>query len=283
MCRVLWNVFVVIHLADWLSIRGLLHPNVFVKHGTLRLLLEELKFLDSFISAINHTSCSSNQMMHRLAPLKQEIENGVRMLLPAPQVLLTLPSSLSSQSTIQELGLKRKRSFENFTVHRRNDRKKLKTDVLNEDTDTIVSGISSGLDIAFHGGDKALDTFTADDMDSGKDNVKIIAKTWGLQPSSMAGIALRDVETCFLSKLLDALKIYVRIMPTVLEGSLDFFINLLGNSSALSTDVQQFSKSMKNKSNMLSTRLVLTKVKTKITCNDDGQTESLLPHGRNSR
>ena len=28
-------------------------------------------------------------------------------------------------------------------------------------------------------------------------------------------------------------------MPTVLEGSFDFFINLLGNSSALSTDVQQ--------------------------------------------
>ena len=30
MCRVLWHVFVVIHLADWLSIRGLLHPNVFL-------------------------------------------------------------------------------------------------------------------------------------------------------------------------------------------------------------------------------------------------------------
>ena len=188
--------------------KGLLHPNVFVKHGTLRLLLEELKFLVSFVSAINHTSCSSNQMMHRLAPLKQEIENEVRMLLPDPQVLLTLLSSLSSQSRIQELGLKRKGNSENFNVHRRNDRKKLKTDVLNEDTDIIVSGISSGLDIAFHGGEKALDTFTADDMDSGKDNVKIIAKIWGLQPSSMAGIALRDVETCFHSKLLDALKIY---------------------------------------------------------------------------
>ena len=67
---------------------------------------------------------------------------------------------------------------------------------------------------------KALDTFTADDMDSGKDNVKIIVKIWGLQPSSMSGIALRDVETCFHSKLLDAPKIYVRIMPTVLEDHL---------------------------------------------------------------
>ena len=42
----------------------------------------------------------------------------------------------------------------NFTVHRRNDGKKLKTDVLNEDTYMIVSGISPGLDIAFHGGEK---------------------------------------------------------------------------------------------------------------------------------
>ena len=39
-------------------------------------------------------------------------------------------------------------------MHKRNDRKKLKTNVLNEDTYMIVGGISSGLDIAFHGGEK---------------------------------------------------------------------------------------------------------------------------------
>ena len=55
-------------------------------------------------------------MMHRLAPLKQEIENGVRMLLPDPQVPLTLLSSPSNQSTIQELGLKRKGSFRKFLL-----------------------------------------------------------------------------------------------------------------------------------------------------------------------
>ena len=185
--------------------KGLLHPNVLVKHGTLRLLLEELKLLDSFISAIDHTSSSSNQMMHRLAPLKQEIENEVRMLLPDPQVLLTLLSSLSSQSRNQELGLKRKSNSGNFTEHRNNDRKKLKINVLNEDTDIIVGGISPAYGIAFHGGEKAFDTFSADDLDSGKDNVKAIAKIWDLQSCSMAGI---DVDTCFYSKLLDSLRIY---------------------------------------------------------------------------
>lgn len=45
---------------------GLLHPGVFVKHGTLRLFLEELKFLVSFISAFNHTFvvATSNILMH---------------------------------------------------------------------------------------------------------------------------------------------------------------------------------------------------------------------------
>lgn len=186
--------------------KGLLHPNAFVKHGTLRFLLEELKLLDSFISAIDRASHSSNQMMHRLAPLKQEIENEVQMLLPDPQVLLTLLSALSSQSRIQESGLKRKTNSKNFIGHRRNDGKKLKTEVLDEDTDIIVGGISSGFDIDFHGGEKALDTVTADDLDGGKDNITMIVKVWGLQPCSMAGI---DVETFFHSKLLDVLKIYV--------------------------------------------------------------------------
>ncbi|KAL6314011.1 hypothetical protein AAG906_011745 [Vitis piasezkii] len=195
-----------------------------VKHARWKVTLKVFEVMKKMHHDNPIFSESGNQMMHRLAPLKQEIENGVQMLLPDPQVLLTLLSSLSSQSTIQKLGLKRKRSSGNFTVHRRNDRKKLKTDVLNEDTDMIISGISSGLDIAFHGGEKALDTFTADDMDSGKDNVKIIAKIWGLQPSSMAGIALRDVETCFHSKLLDAPKIYV-------HGSY-FYLGLSESASA---------------------------------------------------
>lgn len=188
--------------------KGLLHPNGFVKHGTLRLLLEELKLVDSFISAINHMSSSSNQMMNRLAPLKYKIENEVRMLLPDHQVLLTLLSSLSSQSTTQEMSLKRKAITENFTDHRRNDRKKLKKDFLDEDTDILVGGISPGQDIAFHGGEKVPDTFTADDLDGEKDDVKIIAKIWGLQSCSI-GDALGDVESCFYSKLLNALKIYV--------------------------------------------------------------------------
>ena len=43
--------------------------------------------------------------------------------------------------------MKRKEVPKIFSVHRRNDRKKLKTDVLNEDTDMIVSGMSSWMDL----------------------------------------------------------------------------------------------------------------------------------------
>ena len=41
----------------------LLHSDFLVKHGNLRLLLEALKLLDSFIGALNRSSYSSNQMM----------------------------------------------------------------------------------------------------------------------------------------------------------------------------------------------------------------------------
>ena len=82
--------------------KGLLHSDFLVKHGTLRLLLEALKLLDSFISALNHSSYSSDQMMQGWASLKQEIQNEVRTSLPDPQVLLTLLSSLTCHPKTRE-------------------------------------------------------------------------------------------------------------------------------------------------------------------------------------
>nr|POE84374.1 hypothetical protein CFP56_67229 [Quercus suber] len=82
--------------------KGLLHSDFLVKHGTLRLLLEALKLLDSFISALNHSSYSRDQMMQGWASLKQEIQNEVRTSLPDPQVLLTLLSSLTCHPKTRE-------------------------------------------------------------------------------------------------------------------------------------------------------------------------------------
>lgn len=44
--------------------KGLLHSDSLVKHGTLRLVLEELKFLESLLHSLE-TSYSRNQMLYR--------------------------------------------------------------------------------------------------------------------------------------------------------------------------------------------------------------------------
>ena len=53
-----------------------------MKHGTLKAFFGgiEVAGLDSFISALNHGSYSSNQMMQGWVALKQGIENEVRTL-----------------------------------------------------------------------------------------------------------------------------------------------------------------------------------------------------------
>lgn len=192
--------------------KGLLHSEILVKHGTLRLLLEALKLLDSLIGALNaaeDNSYSSNELKRRWASLRQDIQNEVRTLLPDPQVLMTLLSSLSGHSKTRVSYLKRRANSADLPEHGSSDAKKLKTDYLNEDSDIIISGISFATDSALiEDGGRVLGTPTADESDTGKDIENVIVEIWGLDASSMPVIALKDVETYFYSKLLEALKIY---------------------------------------------------------------------------
>ncbi|KAG5541010.1 hypothetical protein RHGRI_021034 [Rhododendron griersonianum] len=87
--------------------KGLLHTNSLMKHGILRLVLEELKLLDSLITTIESNYCSSDHMRCKWLSLKQDIQNEVRILLPDTQVLLSLLSSLSTHSKSLESSLKR--------------------------------------------------------------------------------------------------------------------------------------------------------------------------------
>uniref|UniRef100_A0A5B6YI04 Nucleolar pre-ribosomal-associated protein 1 N-terminal domain-containing protein n=1 Tax=Davidia involucrata TaxID=16924 RepID=A0A5B6YI04_DAVIN len=215
--------------------KGLLHSDSLVKHGTLRLVLEVLKLLDAFIGAIN-----SRSSLIPMASLQQEIQNEVRILLPDPQVLFSLLSSLNSHYKSPELGLKRAADSEILLEHYGNGVKKLKTHTVSEDMDILVSGISSSPSITLPGDSKGiLDTHNVVELDNGNDHVEAITEIWGLDRSSMPGIALKDLETYFLSKLLDAIKIYHRTMPAVLEGSFDFFKVLPSNPLSLPTILQQ--------------------------------------------
>lgn len=188
--------------------KGLLHPELLVKHGTLKLLLEVLKLLDFLVGALSeaqNSSYSSNELIKGWASLKQEIQNEVRTLLPDPQVLLTLLSSLSSHSKTRELCTKRRANLADLPEHGSSSVKKLKADNLNNESDIIVSGISFDKDsTSIEDSERVVGRPTADELDT----VNVIAKIWGLDPRSIPLVELKDPQTYFHSKLLASLKIY---------------------------------------------------------------------------
>lgn len=177
--------------------KGLLNSDFLVKHGTLRLLLEVLQLLDTFIRAID-----SNQMIDKWFSLKQEIQNEVRSYLPDPQVLLTLLSSLNSNYRNPQSNLKRKANIENLPESNKNRQKKLKTDVMKEDTDILVSGITSSCDILEEDLEK-------NELGNGRNDENAIEEIWGLRHCSVFCTAPKEAEIYFHSKLLDALKLYL--------------------------------------------------------------------------
>ncbi|KAL6954142.1 diphosphoinositol-polyphosphate diphosphatase [Sarracenia purpurea var. burkii] len=87
--------------------------------------------------------------------------------------------------------------------------KKLKTDTANEDMDILVSGVCSSPVIALPGDVEVVEGMhDVDELINEDDHAKVIADIWGLPECSMRGMTIKDEETHFYSKLLDALKIY---------------------------------------------------------------------------
>ncbi|CAH9077203.1 unnamed protein product [Cuscuta europaea] len=220
--------------------KGLLHSDTLVKHGTLKLVLESLRFFDSLIDALDHISSSDIQMMHLCASLKLDLVNEVRISLPDPQVLFSLLSSLNDYHRILESHVKRvavsKLSFGDNT----SSRKKLKTDKkLNDDIDIIVSGISVS--------DGDTDMLDCDERILNDDDPvqrkteshypKLIREPWP-ENSCSSKDTVEDSETIFYTKLLDVLKLYYRTMSDMLEGSFDFSKLLPSNPLALPVILQ---------------------------------------------
>ncbi|XP_059294589.1 uncharacterized protein LOC132047580 [Lycium ferocissimum] len=218
--------------------KGLLHSDPLVKHGTLKLVLEVLKLLELLISALNSASSSQGQMNHKWESLKQDIWDAVRILLPDPQVLFSLLSSLNE--FYRGLEQRSKRPADSEIGDKMSSRKKRKIDVANEDTDILVGGISYSPDRAL-----ALDgeaVINGDDTDDSKDEdyfVKLITELWGLHSSPLPDSTIEDTEVLFYAKLLNALTIYYKTIPNMLEGLFDFFKILPNNPLVLPTMLQQ--------------------------------------------
>ncbi|KAK4360686.1 hypothetical protein RND71_019638 [Anisodus tanguticus] len=188
--------------------KGLLHSDPLVKHGTLKLVLEVLKLLELLIGALNSVLSSQGQMIHKWESLKQDIWNAVRILLPDPQVLFSLLSSLNEfYRGLEQKSLKRHADSE--IGDKMNSRKKLKIDVTNEDTDILVAGVSYSPDAVLPLDGEAI--INGDDMDDSKDEdyfVKLITELWSLHSSPLPDSTIEDTEVLFYAKLLNALTIY---------------------------------------------------------------------------
>ncbi|KAI3458963.1 hypothetical protein Pfo_015626 [Paulownia fortunei] len=218
--------------------KGLLHSDSLVKHGTLKLVVEALKLLDSLVKTLDSSSHSNNQMMHSWEALKVEIQNGVRMSLPDPQVLLALLSPLNSHFKSLEANTKRKAETEITSENYVNVSKRLKSSAASEDLDILISGVnSSEVDLSGDGG--VANSGGEQQSENGADILKCIRDLWGLRQCSMTHMDLKDGDTYFYSKILDSLKIYYRTMPMAIEGLFDLFKLLPNNPLALPTILQQ--------------------------------------------
>ncbi|XP_057798932.1 uncharacterized protein LOC131014835 [Salvia miltiorrhiza] len=216
--------------------KGLLHADSLVKHGTLKLVIEVLQLFDYLLKALD--TSYSDQQMHGWGALKAEIQNGVRMFLPDPQVLFSLLSPLSSHIKSLESASKRKAEAEMVPEHCVNPSKRLKSSTASEDLDIVISGVnSSGVDLFEEGEVVASDG--EQQLENGADIDQSIRDIWGLSQFSAKQANIKDVDTFFYSKILDSLKIYYRTMPMAMEGSVDFFKLIPNNPLALPMILQQ--------------------------------------------
>ncbi|TKY46883.1 Nucleolar pre-ribosomal-associated protein 1 [Spatholobus suberectus] len=217
--------------------KGLPHIEPYVKHGTLRLILELLKLLDSLFGGLNRNSSSSNPFMQYMMSIKEEIQNYVQAFLPDLQVLLNLLSSLDTSSEAPNSSLKRNACHHE---HNSNSRKKLKMDTSESgDIDIVVGGISSTPDIDLTGNSGTVDSgLRADTLDDEDDLMNSIGEIWGVDLRSMDISTLKDVELYLLSKLLEALKYYCRALPVILDNSFETFKGLLKSPLELTSHLQ---------------------------------------------
>lgn len=188
--------------------KGLLHSNFSVKHGTLRLLLESLKLLDYFLKAISFASQSNFKDKDSLTSLKTDILNEMRLLLPDPQVILNLLSTIGSQLRDRSSCSKRAADIEILEKQNRRTTKKPKCHILKEDADIIVAGllVDENDDIIV---DEKTDEGTKCSNESRrKEYSELYEGNWWLDRCSTVVTAPQDEEIYFQSKLLEAVKFY---------------------------------------------------------------------------
>ncbi|ESQ54570.1 hypothetical protein EUTSA_v10024185mg [Eutrema salsugineum] len=214
--------------------RGMQHPDFLVKHGTLRFLWETRRLLDSFVTAWN--LCSSHSCSEQIqASFERDVMGEVRSFFPDFQLLLPLLKSVDGSSGAQRLSSKRK--ADSGLVDRKKRFKRSKKDVLDEEAgDIVIGGVVSGEDIFL--AENPLDANMTVQADE-KEYLGIVSEIWDSELCSKPIGSIEEAEMCFRIKFLDTLRLYVRSVPNVLEGSFDVFLKLLSSPSSLPAELQR--------------------------------------------
>ncbi|GJZ52520.1 nucleolar pre-ribosomal-associated protein 1, partial [Tanacetum coccineum] len=169
--------------------KGLLHSDSHIQHGTLRLVLESLKLLDSLFSAICLRSKSNKKFESKWMSLKQDIQNEVQLLLPDHQVLLSLISSLNNRFKSEERTLKRG-ADKTVLLEDKRSKKKLKIGSSNEETDILVGGISSLDDIMTTvDNGKIEEDDNVNEVDNLKEESRLLVDLWESHDNNLNVVA----------------------------------------------------------------------------------------------
>ena len=223
--------------------KGLLHADILVKHGSLGLILESLKSLGNLITAIDNatkskfsrktvdSSCKEIAELHGLpgiscfvgvdefigdgdlchsdeegtekcVSLRQYIQDEARGALPDLQVLLKLLSSLSYRHSAKRL----KRTAVTPEVAR----KRLKSDITEENVDIIISRMDSEpTNVLPSYQNESRNAISIPELEGDKDRRAIVAEIWGLNKQKPITTEPVDEQDFFYSRLLDVLALYM--------------------------------------------------------------------------
>ncbi|EFH70229.1 hypothetical protein ARALYDRAFT_336756 [Arabidopsis lyrata subsp. lyrata] len=209
--------------------RGMLHSDLLVKHGTLRFLWETLRLLDSFVTAWKLRSSHSCSVEQIQASLERDV----------------MGESLSGSSETQKLPLKREAVLDSGLVGKRKRFKPSEKCVLEKEAgDIVICGVGSDKDFFLE--EDTGDAQMTDQADAEKEYLGIVSEIWGSEFWSKPFDSVEEAEMLFHIKLLDTLRIYMRSVPNILEGSFDVFMKFLSTSSGLPAELQRAHLSLVN-------------------------------------
>ncbi|XP_078434364.1 ribosome 60S biogenesis amino-terminal protein isoform X2 [Wolffia australiana] len=245
--------------------KGLLHSDILVQHGTIRLLLEALKFvdnLDNFIGSLldsmyakESSEVSWASVLSSMGDLLNPSETsqiyarkGDDSCRSNDDVILQkwvafkgqIQDEVRSALPDPQVLLKLLASFTSGVPKRGLNspevaRKKLKSmtskDVSEVDIVVSVKGSSDTAEYCENNGNTS-------DTDAQKQQEVTISEIWGTS-FDIDLSKTENVMVLFHAKLIDALRLYLRALPLTLEGSFDFMKILTSNPLKLSTTLQE--------------------------------------------